>query len=216
MTGARTRGDEGPEPGAIVHLGLAAEEVVALGAEQGRLWGGHGGADLRAHRALHRVQGLVGDRAVLGVAVQGGRDLRDQVRLTPWGQEAEEPRPTDAPWPGRLPAPAPATVLVNPRPVEVLGADGAAVAVDARLRLSAEPARVRWDALGGGTAGRAPAPDGGGEADVIGWAGPWPVVQRWWTGAGTRRVYLQAALADGRAVLLVLEGGRWALEADYD
>ena len=218
LTSARTRGDEGPEPGAIVHLGLAAEEVVALGAEQGRLWGGHGGADLRAHRALHRVQGLVGDRAVLGVAVQGGRDLRDQVRLTPWGQEAEAPRPTDAPWPGRLPAPAPATVLVTPRPVEVLGADGAAVAVDARLRLSAEPARVRWD--GPGTAagrGRTPGEaDAGGEADVVGWAGPWPVVQRWWSGAGTRRVYLQAALADGRAVLLVLEGGRWALEADYD
>ena len=195
--------DTEPEPGAIVHLGLAAEEVVALGAEQGRLWGGHGGADLRAHRALHRVQGLVGDRAVLGVTVQGGRDLRDQVRLIPWGQEAEPPRPTDAPWPGRLPAPAPATVHVTARPVEVLGADGAAVAVDVRLRLSAEPARVRWVADGD-------------TADVVGWAGPWPVVQRWWTGAGTRRVYLQAALADGRAVLLALEGGRWAVEADYD
>lgn len=238
----RPGGEEVPEPGALVHLALIAEEVVALGAEQGRLWGGHGGSDLRAHRALHRVQGLVGDTAVLGVGVQGGRDLRDQVRLVPWGHDAEPPRP-DAPWPGRLPAPAPATVHTVPQPVEVLGADGVPVTVDARLRLSGEPARVRFEpwvesagrsagaavfaagadrsvAEAGGTvrAARGPgAVDPGGEvSDVVGWAGPWPVVQRWWGPDGTRRVYLQAALADGRAVLLALEGGRWTVEADYD
>src|SRR5699024_6935284 len=73
-------GREGaPAVAPLVRLALRAEDVVAVGAEQGRLWGEARGADLRAHRALLRVQGLLGADAVLSAAVQGGRDLRDQV-----------------------------------------------------------------------------------------------------------------------------------------
>lgn len=194
-----------PVPGALVRLVLRAEEVVTAGAEQGRLWGEPGGTDLRARRALHRLQGMLGPDAVLGVALQGGRDLRDQVHAAPWGQDVPAARRSDAPWPGRLPRPAPATVLPEPEEVRVHDAAGLPVGVSGRLVLSAEPAVVhRSD-------GRA--------AAVRGWAGPWPVVQRWWdprAGATRRRAYLQVTFDDGSAALLALTEGSWAIEAGYD
>lgn len=205
--GGRAGGDEDSEPTTLVHLGLRAEEVVAVGAEQGRLWGGASGADVRAHRALHRVQGLIGADAVLTPAVQGGRDVRDQVHLVPWGEDVPAPRRTGAPWPGRLPQPAPATVLVEPQVVQLCGTDGRRVEVDARLEVSADPAVVWWPAQGD-------LPER--ETAVAGWAGPWPVVQRWWSATPSRQVYLQALLADGRAVLLGLREGVWTVEAHYD
>ncbi|MDT0164980.1 DNA polymerase Y family protein [Actinotalea sp. AC32] len=193
---------EDPGPSALVHLALRAEEVVAVGAEQGRLWGDPSGGDRRAHRALHRVQGLLGADSVLGVAVQGGRDLRDQVHVVPWGEDVAPPRPADAPWPGRLPPPAPATVLQEPERAELLGADGRPVQVSARLELSAEPVALRRAST---------------THAVSAWAGPWPVVQRWWGPDPQRAVYLQAVTDDdGPAVLLALRAGAWAVEARYD
>ncbi|MCV2393312.1 DNA polymerase Y family protein [Actinotalea sp. M2MS4P-6] len=197
------RGDGDPPPAPLTRLALRAEEVVAVGAEQGRLWGQAAGSDLRAHRAVHRVQGLLGAEAVLSARVQGGREVRDQVQLVPWGDAVPPGRRADAPWPGRLPPPAPATVLPVPQPVQLCGTDGRRVEIDARLIMSADPATVWW-------------PDGTSQTSVTGWAGPWPVVQRWWSNDPRRAVYLQVTLADGRAVLLALRDGVWSLEARYD
>lgn len=205
--GAAPRGAQDPTPAPLVWLGLRAEEVVPVGAEQGRLWGGASGSDLRAQRALHRVQGLIGADGVLSVAVQGGRDLRDQVHLAPWGEEVPPARSATSPWPGRLPEPAPATVLAEPALVQLVDRDGRRVQVDARLQVSAEPAVVWWPAEHG-------APER--ETVVTGWAGPWPVVQRWWGPAPRRQVYLQATLENGHAVLLALDDGVWTVEGHYD
>ncbi len=152
---------------------------------------------------MHRVQGLLGPEAVLAARVQGGREVRDQVHLVPWGEERPPERRLDAPWPGRLPPPAPATVLPAPVAVQLCGTDGRRVEVDARLGMSADPAVVWW-------------PDGTSQTATVRPAGPWPVVQRWWGGTPHRAVYLQVTLADGRAVLLALTDGAWALEAFYD
>ena len=203
---ARASSGGDPAPAPIVRLALCAEEVAPAGAEQGRLWGEASGGDLRAHRAVHRIQGLLGADAVLGAAVQGGREIRDRVRLTPWGEDPPAGRPTAAPWPGHLPPPAPATVLATPQLVQVCDADGRRVEVDARGAVSGEPAVVWWP----------PADGVEREAAVTGWAGPWPIVQRWWTPEGNRQAYVQAALDDGQAVLLALRDGVWTIEALYD
>ncbi|WP_307725007.1 DNA polymerase Y family protein [Cellulomonas aerilata] len=206
-------GAAAPEPSALVRLGISAEEVAPAGAEQGRLWGGASGGDLRAHRALLRVQGLLGGDGVLVATLQGGRDVRDQVHLVPWGDARATQRAADRPWPGRLPEPAPATVLVEPVAVEVLDAGGAAVRVDARLTTSGAPALVRWSGAPG-----APAVPGLDATThrLVAWAGPWPMVERWWTPEVRRRVHLQVALEGGRALLLSCTQGTWACEAVYD
>ena len=207
LSGSTGAGATAPAPAALVRLGIAAEEVAPAGAEQGHLWGGPSGGDLRAHRALLRVQGLLGGDGVLVATLQGGRDVRDQVHLTAWGDARTPPRAADRPWPGRLPEPAPASVLVQAVPVEVLDAGGDRVRVDARLVMSAPPVVLRW-------ADDADADDG--PHPLVAWAGPWPMVERWWTQTPRRRVHLQVALADGRALLLACTAGAWTCEALYD
>jgi len=182
--------------------------VVAQGAEQDLLWGGASGADSRAHRAMERIQGLVGAESVLVPEEQGGRTPRDRTLLVPWGQEPPAIRRIDLPWPGRLPDPAPATVLAVPEPIGLLDAGGRAVSVTERLRVTAPPT---WAVVGGDSVA------------VEAWAGPWPVVERWWSEDGDWRAFLQVALADGRAVLVAYRAihpadhpAEWTLEAIYD
>ncbi len=116
----------GPEAAALTSITLTARDVLASGAEQAFLWGGVSGADGRARRAMERIQGLAGAEAVLVASEQGGRTPRDRTALTPFGQEAGTVRRVDRPWPGQLPDPAPATVLVAGPPVRVLDAGGRA------------------------------------------------------------------------------------------
>jgi protein ImuB len=113
------------------------------------------------------------------------------------------PGPGAVPWPGRVPAPAPAIVYAEPVPAEVVDASGATVVVDGRGLLGSLPSRVRvrdraWSV-------------------ITAWAGPWLVDERWWDPAAHRRlVRLQATTDQGAAYLLRLTGGRWWVEAIYD
>jgi protein ImuB len=118
------------------------------------------------------------------------------------GRQVARP-PVLPPWPGRLPKPAPAMVLPRPVGAVVLDDTGTPVGVSARLDLTGDPAAL--------VVGNA-AP-----VEIVGWAGPWPIDERWWAPAeARRRARFQVALVDGRALLLALAGGHWAVEAVYD
>lgn len=203
--------DEQP-PVALVRLTLTALDVGPAGVEQGRLWGAASGADIRAARALERVQGLLGADEVLVAAVQGGRDVREQVQVHPWGQQVPPERRLDLPWPGRLPDPPPATVPVEPWPVTLLGPAGEPVRFDERGRLSAPPTRL----LAPGRGPEHPA----NEYAVTGWAGPWLTTSRWWAhgavGGLSVRAHLQVGLDDDRVLLLVGGPDGWCCDAQYD
>ncbi|WP_255371637.1 hypothetical protein [Cellulosimicrobium sp. CUA-896] len=195
---------------------------MPAGAEQPRLWGASSGEDQRAHRALGRVQGLLGGDAVLHVRLQGGRDAVDRVHLVPFGEDVATPRDPERPWPGARPSPAPAVVPGVPPDVAVLDAAARPVVVDARLAMSGEPAVVRWptsedpDGPREGRTGVRTDGAGPGEAVVVDWAGPWPLAERWWGPAPRRRVHLQVLLDDGRGLLLASAQGRWTVEGVYD
>ncbi|WP_433302623.1 DNA polymerase Y family protein [Actinoplanes sp. CA-030573] len=122
------------------------------------------------------------------------------------GGGGRRPVPASAalpPWPGRLPKPAPAVVPLQPIPAVVLDPAGVPVGVSARLELTGDPAALIVER--------------GGPVEISGWAGPWPVDERWWaSGEGRRRARFQVALSDGRALLLSLAAGHWAVEAIYD
>ena len=297
LTGARRGAPNRPTAG-LVRLRLVPDGVlVHLGLQPG-LWGDTGAERERAHRALSRIQGLLGPDAVLTAVLGGGRSADDQVRLVPWGDERVPVRPAGAavtplpalepvvvapvdppalvavpateatpvgedaaeededgarswatpekrddsqaevvavegaqrpevaagekaqrvvgsrkrgarspvpmpPWPGRLPRPAPALVLLQALPAVVLDADRQLVGVSARLELSGDPAFLLIGAAD--------------PARIAGWAGPWPVDERWWAPAeARRRARFQVGLDDGRALLLFLAAGHWAVEAIYD
>ena len=88
------------------------------------------------------------------------------------------------------------------QPAELLDAAGRAVAVSGRGELSAAPATL---AVGG----RPP-------LAVTGWAGPWPLDERWWDPRRHRRLArFQVVTADGAAHLVLAEHRAWWVAATY-
>jgi protein ImuB len=101
-----TPGDR-PRSG-IIRLRLLPEELVGGEALQLQRAATPTPLSGPAGRAMVRIQGLLGPEAVLTPLLDGGRSPAERVRLIPWG----DPRAAGpSPWPGRLPAPSPATVL---------------------------------------------------------------------------------------------------------
>lgn len=209
--------DDGAPTAGITLIRLVPDEVHHDSGRQQGFWGGAAEGDERAARALARVQGMLGPDAVCTAVVGGGRSPAEQVRLVPWGDAREParhaPRRSSAnpagwrevpPWPGQVPAPAPATVHPSPLPAEVASSDGRPVAVTGRGSLTAAPARLSVA--------------GGPWQPVAAWAGPWLVDERWWDPAAHRRrarFQLQVA-GSGAAFLAAVESGRWWVEAAYD
>ena len=225
------------EPGAlsagVVLLRLDADEVRHDGGDQLRLWGGLSAADERAMRAIARLTGLAGEASVRVPAWQGGRLPGDRYRwvpattadLTDADDTASRLRPRglggaqrtrldasrSAPWPGALPAPSPTLVLdTEGEParerdgVAAVVADehGCPVVVGGRGELSAPPATL--------TIGTGP------EQAIVGWAGPWPLDERWWDERRHRRLArFQVVTADGGAHLAVVERRQWRILASY-
>lgn len=187
--------------GGIVLLRLSPQGVLAQLALQPGLWGEAGAERERAHRAMHRVQGLLGPNGVLRGVLGGGSDPLSRVTLVPWGEEYAPAAP-DGPWPDRLPSPSPAKVLPEPQVVAVLDADGQQVTISARLALSAPPDTVVIDGKG---------------VAITDWVGPWPADERWWDPRrGRALLRFQVLLADHRLLILVVHHGRWLMVADYD
>jgi protein ImuB len=184
--------------------------VVPASARQLGFWGGDAAAYDRAERVLARLQGMLGQDAVVTAVQCGGRTPAERVRWVPWGEPRdEEPAGAEQPaWPGAVPEPPPARVHVPPVPAELLDASGVSITVSGRGEASAEPARVRCDVL----------PAGGGR--VSAWAGPWAYDLRWWDRVCRRRRALWQVVieADGEdvACLVAVENGRAAVEAVYD
>ena len=163
-------------------------------------WGGTSDADARAARALAEVQRLLGPGAVVTAHLRGGRAPGERARLVTWGGTVTGTGDAGAPWPGRIPPPAPVLVHTRPRPAEVADATGGAVGVSGRGLLTAVPARLSVE--------------GGPWAPSRAWAGPWPSDERWWSRAGRRSARMQV-VADDDTRLLLVERGRWWVEATY-
>ncbi|TNC35435.1 DNA polymerase Y family protein [Mumia zhuanghuii] len=179
------------------------------------LWGS--GADARVHRAASKVQSMLGREAVLSAVVGGGRGPADRQTLVPWGDPPTAERAASPPWPGSMPAPAPATVYDPPRPAQVVGASGQQVAVSERGMVTAAPARFGVEGLDTAAPSSLAARSAERLQPVAAWAGPWPVDERWWDAEqAVRAARFQVVGVDGSAWLLRVSDGAWCVEARYD
>jgi protein ImuB len=202
----------------ITLLRITPDDVVPWGgAGQLGFWGSDPAATDRASRALARVQGMLGVDAVATAVPVGGRTPAERVQWVPWGEPRAEAidvatRDPHAPWPGRVPGPAPARVFDPPVAAELLDAGGAPVTVSSRGEVSGTPAWLCCDAL--------PIRAGA----VVTCAGPWPHDVGWWdTGRRRRRVVWQVVVRDdsssddaGIACLVTVSRGKAMVEAVYD
>jgi protein ImuB len=187
--------------GGIGSLRLAPDQVVRVTGHQLALWGEAEVSD-RVARAAMRIQAMLGHDAVLRPVTGGGRNVADQVTHVPFGEKTEPRRSPGRPWPGRIMGAAPGVVYSAAREAHVTDDAGCPVTVSGRCAISAPPA---WLAVSGGPPRR-----------VTGWAGPWPLSERWWRPAAARRqARFQLATEDGRAWLAVIQNGRWLIEAGY-
>jgi protein ImuB len=194
------RDDQCP-PGGVTVLRLVPDQVVRAAGQQLTLWGEAVPSD-RVARAAMRVQALLGHEAVLRPVLGGGRDFASQVTPVPFGDKTEPRLAADRPWPGRVIGAAPALVFPAAREAEVTDDAGRVVTVSGRCAVSAAPARLT-------VRGEPP-------RCITGWAGPWPLAERWWDpSAARRRARFQLATDDGRAWLAVVQDGRWLVEAAY-
>ncbi|WP_371365038.1 DNA polymerase Y family protein [Jatrophihabitans sp. GAS493] len=181
----------GPNSGGVTRLCLVPLETVPTGAHQQALWGGSGANDERAHRALARVQTLLGHGSVLTAVVQGGRDPLQRTGMTAWGDEPTPLRSPEQPWPGHLPAPAPSVLFDPPRPAQVLDVTGRPVTITPRGTVPSPPAHLVIEKR---------------TVAVTSWAGPWPVDERWWSNeSGRQLARFQLVDVHGRAYLVGCE-----------
>jgi len=202
----RAAGEPNAPSGPVSLLRLTPIETIPTGANQRALWGGDGAVDERAHRALARVQTLLGHGSVLTPVLGSGRGPAQRTRLVPWGDDRGQP--SDAPWPGRLPSPAPSVLIDPPQPVRVLDEAGRVVQVSDRGAVATAPAHYA-----SGADSAAPT------AAITAWAGPWPVDERWWDPESARRLArMQLVDVSGRAYLVCfdLAAQQWLLEGVYD
>jgi protein ImuB len=180
----------------LVPLEIRADAGVQLG-----FWGGQTEADEWAARATARLVGLLGPESVCVPTAQGGRSPGQTFAALPIGTAEPATALPTAPWPGRLPAPSPACVLDDPVTCSVVDATGRPVRVSGRGLISADPVSIVIDRQ---------------SMSLTGWAGPWPLEERWWEpDGGRRRARFQLLTEQGDAYLVGLEQGRWTIDAVY-
>lgn len=198
------RGPTGGPTSGIVVMRLIPLELRPFEGRQVGLWGAAAAADETAHRATAALVQLLGADAVRVPEWRGGRDPSEAFVRTPASlvdldrREAaviEERR-----WRGALPSPSPTRVYDTPIPVDVIDRNGVGVSVSGRHELSAVPARVVIDRRA---------------HDIVSWAGPWPVEECWWDPHRHRRSVRMHVVVPGRAMVMVLERGAWAIIAEF-
>ncbi len=194
----------GGTTGGLTLLRLVPDQVIPASGRQLGFWGGDAAAADRASRVFARVQGLVGPEHVVTPVPRGGRTPAERVRWVPWGEMREPERLPVPPWPGAVPGPAPARVLVPPLPAELLDGAGRPVTVSSRGEASGTPVVLRCHAL--------PLADG----EITAWAGPWAQDVRWWDRrVWARRVHWQVVVGEV-ACLVRVERGETVIDALYD
>jgi protein ImuB len=187
---------------ASADMTVSVEETASVNTVgEPQFWGGASEADTRAARALGVVADLLGPDGVVTARLQGGRGPAQRARFVTWNAgPSAEGADLGAPWPGRIPPPAPVVVHPSPLSAELADDDGRAVSVSGRGLLTAHPRRLSVEK--------------GPWSAVTAWAGPWPSDERWWSRTRRRSARLQA-VAGADAHLLLAERGRWWVEATY-
>jgi protein ImuB len=199
----------------LVRVQLIADEVRTDTARQLRLWGGSTQTDETATQAIGRLSELLGSSAVQVAKWQGGRDILDSYELvsathaqTIGSASSSEQIPAQK-WRGALPNPSPSVVYSEPIQVQINDQFGKLLSVSARHELSASPVSVIIGAT---------------HYKVNSWAGPWPVEERWWDSARSRRLVRLQLVCEKitvdsalqiLAMLAILEHGEWTVAAIY-
>jgi protein ImuB len=190
----------------IVEVCFVAQHPDRAAGYEDSLWG-NAHRDTALHHAVSSLQATLGHQNVTRVTTHPGHDFAESQQVVAWG---DKPPPRDVDqvetWAGQLPAPQPATVFTPPLPVAVIDEAGQPVHTTAvGAGLTAPPHTLVSDNR---------------RRRVTAWAGPWPVMERWWERKPVvHRIQLLDDTGIGWLVKTVADGnsdGEWLVEARYD
>jgi len=193
----------------ITAVTFEALECRDLSAEAVTLWDVRSDNTERVVRALARVV-VADEKACITVPVwRGGRDVTTfdavDVSLFDLHNDDDGRRKAETEWNGGVPAPRPMILCDPVIPVVLYDESARPVVVTGRHELSSAPATVRFS--------------DGASWNVVMWAGPWPVEERWWDPQSWRRHARLQILAsrgeDSVAWLLSVESRQWNIVASY-
>jgi len=188
----------------IVEVWFVAKHPDSAAGYEDSLWG-NAHRDTALHHAVSSLQATLGHQQVTRVTTHPGHDFADNQQAVAWGDKppSRELDEVEA-WAGQLPAPYPATVFSAPMPVAIVDEAGQPVhTTSVGAGLTSPP-----HALVSGNRSRR----------VSAWAGPWPVMERWWERTPVvHRVQLLDDTGIGWLVKTAVDGdGGWLVEARYD
>lgn len=177
---------------------------------QETFWGGRSENTERMTRALSRVATIHDGISITVPQWQGGRDIvtyknvkAAEVDLDDLHNESVSGASRE--WNGGLPPPRPIMVFNHPRPVVVCDEQHQSIFVTGRHELSGIPTNVILD--------------NDASWEVVSWAGPWPVEERWWDPQRWRRhARLQVLVRKGEVStvwLLSIESRQWGIVGIY-
>lgn len=184
----------------ITSILITPHAVERIGIHADGLWGDKS-PDERIHRAFARIQSLLDHTAVVTPVRSGGRSPAEHTTMVPWGQAAALQRDPAAPWPGRLPDPAPSQVLPVPVGIELRSAARALLPTE-RGVLDGEPHTLVYR--------------NGHTALIDAWAGPWMSDERWWDQVSAKTLTRIQVTTEDAAYLLIYVDAHWWIEATYD
>ena len=188
----------------IVEVWFVAKQPDSATGYEDSLWG-NAHRDTALHHAVSSLQATLGHQNVTRVTTHPGHDLSDSQQAVAWGDKftPNELDQVEA-WAGQLPAPHPATVFATPMPVSMVDEAGRPVYTTAvGAGLTSPPHALVSENR---------------HRRVLAWAGPWPVMERWWERTPVvHRVQLLDDTGIGWLVKTVADGdGGWLVEARYD
>ena len=188
----------------IVEVWFVAKQPDSAAGYEDSLWG-NAHRDTALHHAVSSLQATLGHQNVTRVTTRPGHNLADSQQMVAWGDKppASELDQVVA-WAGQLPAPHPATVFATPMPVAVVDEAGHPVHTTAvGAGLTSPPHALVSENR---------------HRRVMAWAGPWPVMERWWERTPVvHRVQLVDDTGIGWLVKTTGDGdGGWLVEARYD
>jgi protein ImuB len=196
---ARESSSGGEYAPGVVSVRFEALDPEGINAHEAGLWGQ--GPDTRVHHVISRVQSMVGANGVLSAHSTPSRFAGGTAVAGTWGEKAPDVGPT-GPLPGALPEPFPGTVFAIPPEVLLQDCRGRDLVLE-NGDLSGVPAYIVFRDR---------------HLDLVSWAGPWPVSERWWDPQRARYAHRLQVLDDrGMGWLLsASQENQWRIEARYD
>ncbi|WP_124054772.1 Y-family DNA polymerase [Arcanobacterium ihumii] len=197
------------EPIGIASILLQAQNLWLLGHQQTVLWGREESISQSTHRAIHRIQTLVGQENTVVPRLVSKLNPKSAYVLEPWSFTADShERCGDASWLGAIPEPWPGKILDHVEPICIMDARGHPCKVSSLGRFYCtegcgfvEPNKIAGKRQNG---------------KITQFSAPWLYRRQWWEEkVGLDQVWCEIGVEQGQAFLCVWDSQGWALVGEY-